>query len=142
MRVEEGSDDCGEVVVMGFRGGATDGTGVLEGAVECMEGCVLVKLGLMLGRVLSEMGFVCVHVGIGGDRVVRVSLVEVVEKGVRGVFAPLRFRLGLDLGDPSVDGVKFGGKGLYRAQNGGKGRVKGGGRFRSEGPFPSIIHGR
>jgi len=139
---EEGADDLGEVVVMVLRGGPANGPGVLERAVESVEGDFLVQFSFVLGGMLAEGGFMLIHGGIGGDRVVGVSLIKVVVKGVRGVLPPTLFRLGLDLGDPGVDGVEFGGEGLNGAEDGSEGQVEGGGRFRSKGPFPIVVRGR
>ena len=53
-----------------------DGAGVLEGPVEPVEDRVLVELLFMKGLLGVEGGFVGVHVGVGRNWVVRVTLVQ------------------------------------------------------------------
>jgi len=54
IRTEEGAEDLGEVIVVRLGGGAADGAGVLEGAVEGVEGRVLVDFGFVLGGEVTE----------------------------------------------------------------------------------------
>jgi len=111
----------------------------LEGAIYGVEESLLVEFLLVLIVVKVEGGLVGIHLLIGGNRVVRMPLVEGVEKGVGFKGIPCRgVGMGLDLGDPSIDGVELGREGLDGAKNGGKGGVQ----RRRQGGSRSGLRGR